>query len=209
MFNQDQKRTFLIVTGALLGGLLLGLAGCDSTGSGAEAGGGQVETGGQTVTGGGAGTGGVAGTGGGGAGGNGYAEGTCGAGNYWCPMPAAKAPAGVNPCNFEYQGSVCGYPGSPGSPARVSCGWDQQKNECWPAYYCEVSVMTNNLSFVRPASAVCPKGVTSYTYAPGTIMVWGAKYTGSEQRGYVSGVPGGETTGYLCVPNQIPVTGPC
>jgi hypothetical protein len=93
--------------------------------------------------------------------------------------------------------------GSAGSRPMYGCGWDVQNNLCWAEPWCEPSVISSDPFLYRPASAVCPAGTGSYTYAPGTMMVWGPAVSGSVQG------PTSAVTGYLCVPNSAPVTIKC
>jgi hypothetical protein len=108
-------------------------------------------------------------------------------------LPVAK---GENPCFVPFfDECMQGF--------EDSCGWDKQDNKCWPIFYCEPSVPsagTTSYASLRPASAVCPAGIKTYTYQPGTLMGWGPSFPGSGQA----------TTGnYTCVPNTTPVTINC
>ena len=177
-------------------------SGCEGSTAGAPAG-----------TGGTAGVGGVGGGGAAGAAGAGSAGTTgtggsvsCGAGEV-CGTPApvcqgSNCIVGANPC-----ASFAGPGGATGG-----IGWDVAANVCWPTSWCEPSV-TVTVAYVgkktvyqRPASAVCPAGVTTYTYAPGTLMVWGSGIVGSEYHQLGDRLA---KVSYQCVANSQPVAINC
>lgn len=135
---------------------------------------------------------------------------SCGLGES-CGMPApvcqgSTCIAGANPC-----ASFAG----PGGATR-GIGWDVVANECWPTRWCEPSVTIlpslTSAYHQRPVSAVCPVGVSTYTYAPGTLMIWGSGVGGSEYHQPATGNPwvdGQAQVSYRCVVNSQPVTVDC
>jgi hypothetical protein len=122
---------------------------------------------------------------------------TCDPGDDACGIPAGQAPPNGNPCMDL--AACTAYVTS----SLRTCGWDVQNNLCWAEPWCEPSVISTDQFLYRPASAVCPPGTASYTYEPGTMMVWGPAVSGSVQG------PTSAVTGYLCVPNSAPVTIKC
>jgi hypothetical protein len=190
MFTREQKNTLFIAALALIVGALLGLAGCNTEGKAATDG-----TAGAAGT---AGTGGAAGS-------PGRGGSSCGAGETCGIAITYMPPQQENPCTQSYQGTQCGYGGN------VVCGWDVAANECWTTTWCEPSVKITN-TFVdvgqnglRPASAVCPAGTYSYTYQPGTLLMWGTFSAYSTPLS--AGV--GSTDGYTCSPNIVAITVNC
>jgi hypothetical protein len=121
---------------------------------------------------------------------------TCETGDDACGIPVV-APQSGNPCMDL--AACTAYV----TPSLRTCGWDVQDNLCWAEPWCEPSVISTDQFLYRPASAVCPPGTASYTYEPGTMMVWGPADSGSVQG------PTSAVTGYVCVPNTAPVTIQC
>ena len=161
MFTRLGTNTIFFATMILVG---FGLVGCGSEG-------GSGGTGGSGATGGVGGVGGIGGIGGDGA--CGQYE-TCGLPivNY----PPASAGPGANPCLAPYMPSC-------GSWQQPECLWDVQASECWTTPWCEPSVASVGKNIgslngsldqnIRPVSAKCGPGDTTYTFAPGTLMVLG------------------------------------
>ena len=93
-----------------------------------------------------------------------------------------------NPCfNKAECAPVVTYPDNSYYPTvTIPCGWDKETNVCYTSQWCEPSVPSRNpngynastYKNLRPESAVCPAGVTSYTYPANGILIWGS--VGSE-----------------------------
>ena len=138
----------------------------------------------------------------GGSGGTGGAGGTDGCG----PGETCGIPLGNFPPISAAQPTPCAAPYIPacGTWQQQACVWDVQANECWTTAWCEPSVPStgeNNVGVlngspkrVRPVSAKCGSGVTTYTYVPGTLMMIGIDFTHE---------------GYTCIVNTMETTINC
>jgi hypothetical protein len=113
----------------------------------------------------------------------------------------------------------------------ITCGWESTSGTCYATSWCEASVVSagtnaaygscgeggpactetqngflaiTTLVRLRPRSAVCSGGVTSYTFKAGELMVWGGNASGTQ---YSSSAI--RDDGYICVPSSQDITVNC